>query len=225
MIKEQLITSVVEDIAGHDVLPLIEVLKGKKNVSEFTLAEELKEEINTIRNKLYRLYDYNLVEFTRKKDKQKGWYIYYWTFIPSRIPKIMKDIKKKRLETLKGWLVAEQNNHFFECSNKCMRLKFEKAVDFEFKCPECGNLMNQEDNKEKIDHILKEIDELQKEIAAEPDYVEEVHEEEAEEPEIPKKTKLLKIIPKTDIKIALKEKKLEKKTLKKKIKKIIKKKK
>ena len=166
--EDEVIATVIETVAGEDVLPLIEVLKGKKNVSEFTIAEQLKEEINTIRNKLYRLYDSNLVEFTRKKDKKKGWYIYYWTFVPSRIPHLMKEMKKKRLEKLKDKLKSEENVNFFECPNKCMRLTFDKAIDFEFKCPECGSLMNQEDNAKKVLHIQKEIEVLERDISNEP---------------------------------------------------------
>ncbi len=164
MANNDTIGSVVVDVAGHDVLPLIEVLKGKKNVSEFTIAEELKEEINTIRNKLYRLYDSNLVEFIRKKDKKKGWYIYYWTFVPSRIPFLLRNIKKKRIEKLKERLKSEQGGNFFVCSEKCVRVGFERAVDFEFKCPECGKLMNQEDNAQRIAHITKEIEVLEKDM-------------------------------------------------------------
>ncbi len=165
--EEDIICSVVENVAGEDVLPLVDVLKGKKNVSEFTLAEELKEEINTIRNKLYRLYDSNLVEFTRKKDKKKGWYIYYWTFVPSRIPFIMKELKRKELQKLKEKLKREQNSNFFECKNRCMRLTFDQAIDHQFKCPECGELMNQEDNATKVQNIIIEIDGLEKDIIKE----------------------------------------------------------
>jgi transcription initiation factor TFIIE subunit alpha len=168
MTNNDVITSVVEHVAGQDVLPLIGVLKGRKNVSEFTIAEELKEEINTIRNKLYRLYDSNLVEFTRKKDKKKGWYIYYWTFVPSRIPFLLKELKRKKLQKLQDRLKAEEANNFFECTNKCMRLTFEKAMDHEFKCPECGSLMNQEDNAKKIEHLQKEIQILEKGLIVEP---------------------------------------------------------
>ena len=173
MTTDDVIAAVVENVAGHDVVPLIAVLKDKKNVSEFILAEELKEEINTVRNKLYRLYDSSLVEFIRKKDKKKGWYIYYWTFVPSRIPKILENLKKKKLEKLKERLKSEQSADFFECINKCMRLTFEKAIDFEFKCPECGSLMNQEDNSKKIKHMFEEVELLEKEAASEPKIIEE----------------------------------------------------
>src|SRR3990167_4991727 len=165
MASEDVIASVVENVAGHDVLPLLHILKDKKNVSEFTLAEELKEEINTVRNKLYRLYDFNLVEFSRKKDQKKGWYIYYWTFVPSRVPRLLREIKKKKLIKLKERLKSEQGAHFYECINKCMRLTFDKAIDFEFKCPECGSLMNQDDNAKKVEHIISEIETLEREIA------------------------------------------------------------
>lgn len=181
MAPEDVITAVVETVAGVDVLPLIGVLKGKKNVSEFIIAEELKEEINTIRNKLYRLYDSNLVEFTRKKDKKKGWYIYYWTFVPSRIPHLMKEMKRKKLEKLREKLKTELSANFFECTNKCMRLTFDKAVDFEFKCPECGSLMNQEDNAKKILNMQKEVEVLEKDIETGNELIMEVPVEEVEE--------------------------------------------
>ena len=75
-LSNKLIDNVVENVAGKDVLPLVKTLKNKKNVSEFKLADDIKEEINTTRNMLYRLLDNNLVSFVRKKDKKKGWYIY-----------------------------------------------------------------------------------------------------------------------------------------------------
>ena len=79
-LSNKLVEQVVTDVAGEDVIPLIKQLKNKKNVSEFKLAEALELEVNLVRNMLYRLYHANLVSFTRRKDKKKGWYIYYWTF-------------------------------------------------------------------------------------------------------------------------------------------------
>ena len=46
-----------------------------------------------------------------------------------------------------------------------MRLSFEQATDFEYKCPECGELMHQEDNKKIIEDIKSQIEELEKELA------------------------------------------------------------
>jgi len=163
-LSNKIIEDAVVEAAGEDVLPLINALKNKKNISEFKLAENIKQEINTTRNMLYRLYQANLVSFIRRKDKQKGWYIYYWTFKPKRIKYLILELKKKRFEKLKERLDRETGNDFFMCKNKCMRLNFDQAVDFSYKCPECGSIMEQENNDEKVKDIKKEMKDLEKDV-------------------------------------------------------------
>ncbi len=164
-IPDPLIKEVVSEVAGEDVIPLVKALKNKKNVSEFKLADDIKEEINKTRNMLYRLYNANLVSFIRKKDKKKGWYIHYWTFNIDRINYLIGDIKKKKVERLKERLDRERNTHFYGCKNKCIRLEFDQCLDFNFKCPECGLLLNPENNVQKVQDIEKEIVLLQKELS------------------------------------------------------------
>lgn len=165
-LSNKLIEEVISEVAGEDVLPLVKVLKNKKNVSEFKLAEKIKQEINITRNMLYRLYNSNLVAFIRKKDKKKGWYIYYWTFNPKMVKYLAQTTKKQKLDKLKERLEREKSGDFFACPNKCIRLDFEQATDFQFKCPECGSLLNQEDNAGKIKVFEKEIKKLEKECKA-----------------------------------------------------------
>ena len=163
-LTNKIVEDVVTEVAGEDVVPLINALKNKKNVSEFKLAETIKQEVNTTRNMLYRLYDNNLVSFVRKKDKKKGWYIYYWTFDAKKIKHLLSNLRKKRLSKLKDRLEREKANHFYTCKDKCIRLDFDQSMDFEFKCPECGELIEQEDNSEEIIKIETEIKELEAEL-------------------------------------------------------------
>jgi len=162
--KEDLLTEVIREVAGQDVLPLVKALKNKKNVSEFKLASAIKQEINTTRNMLYRLYDQHLVTFIRKKDKKKGWYIYYWTFNPKRIKELARNIRKAKIERLKERLEREKSTNFFSCPNKCIRLDFDQATEFEYKCPECGEILQQEDNSGIIADLQKDITKLEKEL-------------------------------------------------------------
>lgn len=164
-LSNKLVEDVVSSVAGQDVLPLVQLLKNKKNVSEFKLAETLKLEINTTRNMLYRLYHVNLVSFIRRKDKKKGWYIYYWTFKIKQIKHLAITLKKDKLEKLQDRLEREKESSFFMCPNSCMRLDFEKAMGFDFKCPECAELMQQEANEDKITAIEDEIKAIKKELA------------------------------------------------------------
>ncbi len=155
---------IISEVAGADVVPLVKALRNKKNLSEFKLADSIKKEINLTRNMLYRLYDNNLVSFIRKKDKKKGWYIYYWTFNQKRIRDLVKDLKKKKLERLEERLAREKTTQFYACKNNCIRLDFEQCHDFSFKCPECGELLNMEDNTQKIRTLEKDIADIKKEL-------------------------------------------------------------
>jgi transcription initiation factor TFIIE subunit alpha len=158
--------SAISEVVGQDVVPLIKFLKGNKNVSEFKIAQIIKKEVNETRNILYRLYENNLVTFIRKKDKKKGWYIYYWTFNQKRVKDLLYFSKKKKLSKLRERIEREKEGNFFGCRNKCIRLNFDQATDFGFKCPECSSVLDQEDNKIIIESIEKEIKELEKEIKA-----------------------------------------------------------
>jgi|ETN02SMinimDraft_4_1059925.scaffolds.fasta_scaffold32236_2 transcription initiation factor TFIIE subunit alpha len=160
-ISSKIIEGVVTEVAGEDTLPLVKYLKDKKNISEFKIAESLKEEVNFTRNMLYRLYHNNLVSFIRKKDKKKGWYIYYWTFNPKTVGHLFGTLRKKRLENLRERLKREQSGQFFICPERCMRLDFEQATNFEFKCVECSQLLSLDENTEVIGKIQSEIDELE----------------------------------------------------------------
>ena len=163
-VTSKLIEAVVTEVAGSDVISLVRALKNKKNISEFRLADMIDTEINLTRNMLYRLFDQHLVTFIRKKDKKKGWYIYYWTFNEKRVKYIVVNLQRSKLEKLKERLKREQSDNFFLCPDNCVRLDFEQAVNFEFKCLECGKLLAQEDNREKIVTITKEIANLEKEM-------------------------------------------------------------
>jgi len=164
-IPNKLVDDVITQIAGEHGVSLVNSFKNKKNTSEFIIAEKTGFEINTTRNILYKLYHANMVSFTRKKDKQKGWYIYYWTFKPKRIKDILISLKKKRLEKLQEQLHRENASFFFRCSANCMRLNFDQAVDFNYKCPECGSLMEQENSDAKKAQIKQEIEELIKSLS------------------------------------------------------------
>ena len=93
----------VKEVIGEESLKIIVYLKDKKNISDFKIAEKIDKDIHEVRNILYRLYDYNLVSYYRKKDRQKGWYISYWTFNKKRIKEVLNKANKEKLaNTLSG---------------------------------------------------------------------------------------------------------------------------
>lgn len=162
-ITNKRIIEVVSEVVGEDSVPVIEFLKNRKNISEFIIADKVKLDMQRTRNILYRLNTHNITTYIRKKDKKKGWYISYWTFNKKRIKDLIGIMKIKKIEKLREQLKREETNKnsFFICPQACARLDFDQASEFEYKCPECGSLLNQQDNGKTIDNIKEKIKELE----------------------------------------------------------------
>lgn len=160
-LKETVMEDLLKEVAGNDTIPLVRYIRGKINVSEFKIAEKLDTNVNQVRNMLYRLNQYNLVSSIRKKDKKKGWYIYYWTFHNNEAESLIVTLKKRKIEELKNRLEEESKIHYFICPNGHLGMSFEDAMEHNFKCRECGKLLKEEDNKKIIENIKKKISELE----------------------------------------------------------------
>ncbi len=163
-LTQKKVEEIMLSILGEEGLPLIKELSGKQHVSEFELADKLKKDIKVVRKMLYFLYNHNLVSFIRKKDKIKGWYIYYWTLQPESIKFSYIKRKKELLAKLQQRLEEESKELFFTCPSRCVRLNFDQAMDFEFHCPECGELASQDNNSERIETLRKKVSEIEGEL-------------------------------------------------------------
>ncbi len=163
----EVLDELVTALCGEDVLPLMHILWNKNNVSEFKLAEMLNVTVNQTRNMLYRCNEHNLVSFLRKKDKKKGWYIYYWSLNRRSAENALLKFRERQHEEFKQRLGREEEGIFYVCPMGCMRLKMEQAMEYDFKCQECGALLVQQDNTKTIANIKKRVNELEKELAIE----------------------------------------------------------
>lgn len=153
------IEDLVASVTGKDAVEVLRLIKNKKNVSEFKIAEKLKSNINQVRNTLYRMNERSLVGFTRKKDKKKGWYIYYWTFNEKQAKNLFIFLKKKKLEELKSVLNNyDEEESYFTCKTDFIKFDANEALEHYFKCPECGKVLKEEKSPiVDIEKIKKEI--------------------------------------------------------------------
>lgn len=161
--KENLLHKVVTELVGEEALPIVDYLRGKTRISEFIVAEELDIEIHKTRFLLYKLLEHNLVSFIRKKDKIKGWYICYWDLNEEMVEYLDEKIRQQKIEKLKERLDREEGNQFYMCRNACVRMDFERSMEFNFKCVECGEIMHPIDNTKTINFLKTRIKELQSE--------------------------------------------------------------
>jgi len=160
------IEEIILPLIGEDGLPLIKLLYLQPNISEFDLAKKSKKDIKIVRKMLYLMYNHNLISFTRKKDKEKGWYIYYWTLLADNVKFMYYKHKRELLVKLKEKLLEEQKELFYVCPKRCVRLNFDQGMDYEFHCPECGELIHQ-DSENNVLGIKKQISGIEEDLETE----------------------------------------------------------
>jgi transcription initiation factor TFIIE subunit alpha len=160
-ISKENVADVVREVVEEDAADITDYLYDKERISEFVIAEEVGYEIHKARYLLYKMLENNIATFIRKKDRIKGWYICYWTLDFPRISKMKHTLLQDKINKLQARLDREQNNQFYMCSNACVRQDFDKAVENNYKCPECGEIMNFQENKRTIQFLKQQIEELE----------------------------------------------------------------
>jgi len=68
------------------------------------------------------------------------------------------------LASLQHRLEDEKKELYFSCPNKCVRLNLDQAMNFEFHCPECGELIQQENSETKQSELVQRIKTLTQEL-------------------------------------------------------------
>jgi len=177
--------SIVETLTNKQSAEIVDLLVGKKDVNEFLIAKKLGLTINQTRNILYKLSDFGLVSFIRKKDKRKGWYIYFWTLNVTKSLDLLEQKLKEELNRLEVQLRNRKEKRYYICKTCNIELTEEGALLNDFICSECEQVYELSDNEEFIQKLEKEISKLKKELQF-------ISEEKAEEEEKTEKKKSAK---------------------------------
>ena len=160
----KLLQDLVEEMAGSGSGIIVEILFGKKNVNEFLIAKKMGMTINQVRNILYKLSAEGLVSFIRKKDKRKGWYIYYWTLKTEKCLVKLEQSLIGRIEELKGLLSNREMKRFYVCKSCGIEVNEEKALEHCFICEECAEVYELSDNRSAIRNTKAKITKTEKDL-------------------------------------------------------------
>jgi transcription initiation factor TFIIE subunit alpha len=144
-----------------------EGFKVVKNMPEGEVTDEQIAEatgvlLNIVRRTLFILYENRLAVYRRVRDIDSGWLTYLWKLDLSNLENQLELESKKVLKNLKTKLESEEGKVFYICKNHCNRYLFEFAVELEFICPVCGEMLEYQDNENIIRSLKKRIIELEK---------------------------------------------------------------
>ncbi len=155
---------VVVIVAGKQAEEIAELLNNNKHVNEFIIAKKLGITINQTRNILYKLSDYGLVSFIRKKDKRKGWYTYFWKIEILKCLEFLRDFLIKRINQINYQIKGRETKRFYVCKRCDIEFNEENALLHNFICNECGDIFVIKDSTKVLKELNRNLEKLKKEL-------------------------------------------------------------
>ncbi len=163
MLKD-LLKELVTIISGKPSENIVDLLMEKKHVNEFIIAKKMDLTINQVRNILYKLSDEGIVSSIRKKDKRKGWYIYFWRIETLKALEALKKITEKKIEHTKSHIQTREDKVYYVCERCNLEFNEENALLQNFTCPECGTVFTIKDNTKVVKELKKSLEKYQREL-------------------------------------------------------------
>jgi transcription initiation factor TFIIE subunit alpha len=160
---DKLLKDIAESAAGKPARDIVSMLFEKANVNEFLIAKKLNLTINQTRNLLYRLSDQGIVSFTRKKDKKKGWYTYFWTLNVLKTLEIGERSFITEIQNVQNKINSRERKRFFRCKFCHIEVSEETALNQNFMCSECGEVYELSESSELINELKQRLEVLGKE--------------------------------------------------------------
>ncbi|MDH5806654.1 MAG: transcription factor E [Candidatus Methanomethylicaceae archaeon] len=163
--SDETLVNIVKSLLGEDAAKVIKVLMEKNELADDELIQKTGMKLNNLRKVLYQLFDNNFISYRRVRDKEIGWYKYYWRINPTAINVLLNLRKKKVLSKLKERLEYEMSNIFFSCpEHNKIKFSFEEAMELSFQCPECGKRLENVKNDYIIETLKIKIAEIEKNL-------------------------------------------------------------
>lgn len=159
-----LFDSIIYNIAGELGIRVANILSKHNEITDDELANQLDIKVNFVRKVLYKLYENNLASYRRIRDKNTGWFVFYWKLNPEKIYDLIMKRQEKVLNKLSERLKYERSHMFYTCKNCSLRLTFEEAMEYSFHCPKCGALLQHDNNNYIIAVLENKIADLKKEL-------------------------------------------------------------
>ncbi|BBG24443.1 transcription factor [Sulfuracidifex tepidarius] len=163
--SEDLFIDLAESLLGDDVVSVLRLLLEEGvEMTDDEIASKLNMKVNDVRKRLYSLSEQGFVVSRRTREKEKGWYIYFWKPNLDHINEILMERKRQILNKLQSRLEYESSNTFYICSRDMNRYSFEEAFENEFKCPRCGTPLEYYDSDKVKQFLSEKIKAIEKEI-------------------------------------------------------------
>lgn len=166
-LKDPRVREYIGQVSGEAGIQVAKLLDELGEATDTDIAGRLGEKPSHVRKILYDLYEARIAEYYQKKDKETGWQTFHWKLTPENALRTLEQSRRRQLGELEARLRAEEEGQSFVCKkHPRARLGFDEASEANFKCPECGGVLEAEDKRPVLQQIREQIDELKRALAA-----------------------------------------------------------
>ena len=144
-------------LIGEEGLDLLGKYPDEGEYSDEELAAKTGINLNSVRHTLYTLYEKRLAEYRRIKNNETGWLTYLWKIRMDQIYEAIKEDMETALEKLQARERFEEENDFYICKTCQILCTFNQAVDMNFTCTDCGQLMEHFENEMLLRALKRRI--------------------------------------------------------------------
>ncbi len=144
---------------------MVNILNEEIEQAHEALNEDETQEIprialKEVRKSLYKLNERSLARYRRVRDRETGYFVYYWSPIYERILDLIASRRKQSIKKLRQRLDYEQRNLLYVCDEGHTPVPFSDAFELGFICTTCSKELSQKDNTKTIQFLEKKIKEL-----------------------------------------------------------------
>jgi transcription initiation factor TFIIE subunit alpha len=150
---------VIDEEIVNDLNEMLEKLDESQLEDENQTSARIA--LKEVRKSLYKLNERSLARYRRVRDKETGYFVYYWSPIWERIRDLIVSRRKLSLKKLRQRLDYEQRNLLYVCSQGHTPVTFSDAFELGFICVTCGEELAQKDNKNTIEFLENKIKKLE----------------------------------------------------------------
>ncbi len=158
ILKDRAVIAFLKRVGGEKAPKVIQLtLKAGNAVTDEQIANKLGVKVTVVRAVFNRLHYWGLADYDKTRDEQTGWYTYTWHILPEKIFAALEAQIEEEISELKEKLEELTRFMLFECSEGHVRIPFEVAAEYEFRCPECGRELQPVDTEREKQKIREEI--------------------------------------------------------------------
>lgn len=155
-----------KEIIDEEIVNILneEIEKSQEalNEDEEKLASRIA--LKEVRKSLYKLSERSLARYRRVRDKETGYFVYYWSPIFERVLDLIIYRRKRSVKKLRQRLDYEQRNLLYVCDEGHTPVTFSDAFELGFICTTCGKELSQKDNANTIQFLEQKIKKLDAEL-------------------------------------------------------------